>query len=322
MWSPLRVRFSPIVYFLLSALVPVLFLEPVLAQFPLPAVAPAPPEVVRPVFEPGHTYRFVSRVELRTQLESGVMGEAMIEQQSRFDAGVRVDGKKGVVLKGRTERLEVQLRSGGRILSYNSMNPGDQETPMGKHFRAALARSVDLTLSEKLRVVSSTEGGREAPEPALEGIPRFGPDELKQLISTLPLGFTTVAVQQGDVWVLEGRRPVAGAGNLNFEVTYRHRGRANVEDFNCVNIEVSGQLSGNVPLPASESEESVPAGMEIQGGGIDGRILFDPLDRMVRYSEQSINLLLVIPGGEGEAPRQVPVQQIATVRLLHVVPTP
>lgn len=322
MWSPLGVRYSPIVFFRLSALVPVLFSGPVLGQFPLPVAAPAPPEVVRPVFEPGHTYRFVSRVELRTQTDSGAMGEAMIEQQSRFDVTVRVDGKKGVVLKGRTERLEVQLRSGGKILSYNSMNPGDQETPMGAHFRAALHRSVDLTLSEKLRVVASTEGGREAPEPALEGIPRFGPEELKQLISTLPLGFTTVAVQQGDVWVLDGRRPVAGAGNLNFEVTYRHRGRANFEDFNCVALEVSGQLSGKVPLPVSGEENDAPAEMEVQGGGIDGRILFDPLDRMVRYSEQSINLLLAIPGGEGEAPRQVPVQQIATVRLLHVVPTP
>lgn len=316
MWSPAGVRFSRLLL-RFGVVGSVVVSWPVLAQRPLLSAADSTPTVVRPVFEPGNTYRFVSRVELRTRLDSGVMGEAMIEQQSRFDAGVRVDGKKGIVLKGRTERLEVRLQSGGRVLTYHSLKPEDQQTPMGRHFQTALYRSVEFTLNERLRVVSSVEGGREAQESPLEGIPRFGPDELKQLISTLPQGFTTVAVQPGDVWVLEGRRPVVGAGNLNFEVTYRHRGRVSFEDYFCINIDVNGQLSGNLPHPAPGGE----AGMEVQGGSIDGRLLFDPLDRMVRYSEQSINLQLVIPGTEGAAPQQVPVQQIATVRLLHIVPT-
>ncbi len=319
MWSPLRVRFTALLS-CLSTLVAVSAPGPVSAQFPLPAAPVSAPSVVRPVFEPGNTYRFVSRVELRTRLDSEIMGEAVIEQQSRFDAGVRVDGKKGVVLKGRTERLEVQVQSGRRMLTYHSLKPEDQETPMGRHFQSALHRSVDLTLNERLQIVSCVEGGREVPEVPLGGIPRFGPDELRHLISILPQGFTTVAVQAGDIWALEGRRPVVGAGYLNFEVIYRHRGRVSFEGYYCESIDVSGQLSGDLPHPVPGDGDEA-GGMEVQGGGIDGRLLFDPLDRMLRYSEQSINLQLMIPGAEGEAPRQIPIQQIATVRLLHIVPT-
>lgn len=309
---------------------------PVAGQELVPTAVPSPPSLkgearkasrskanailIRPEFLPGNTYRFVTRTELKTSL--GGAGNVVIEQQARFDTGVRVDGKNGVVVKARTERLDMRLQSGGRTLVYNSLNPEDQSTLMGRHFQAALYRSVDFTLNQDLRVASAEEGGRAIPESPLPGLPRFGPDELKQLISTIPQGFSNDPVEPGESWVLQGSRSVGETGILNFEITYRLTGPVNFEDNNCLGIEFTGQLSGEVPLPGPDGNVSGVGPMGLQGTGMSGRIFFDPLDKMVRYSEQNIELILAIPGPEGSVPQPVPVQQTTTIRLLHVVATP
>jgi hypothetical protein len=277
---------------------------------------------IRPEFLPGNTYRFVTRTELRTSL--GGSGTAFVEQQARFDTGVRVDGKNGVVIKARSERLDVQLQSGGRTITYESLKPEDRATLVGRHFEAALYRSVDFTLNEDLRVASAVEGGRIGPETPLPGLPQFGPDELKQLMGTIPQGFPAKPVHPGDTWTLQGSRSVGSAGALNFEITYRFTGPVTFEENQCLNIEFAGQLSGDVPLPAPAEGEAAATGgfIGLQGHSLTGRLLFDPLDKMLRFSEQRISLALALPG-PGEAPaKPVPVEQTTTIRLLHVVPTP
>lgn len=247
------------------------------------------------------------------------MSEAIVEQQMRYDVGVRVDGKNGVVLKGRTERLEIQLQGGGKMFSYNSLKASENPTPLERHFHTSLNRMMTLTLSDRMLVVGAEEGGGSVVESPLKDLPLFGPGELRQIITVIPQAFPGEAVGPGDYWILDGTCPVAGAGNLTFEITYRHMGGVNFEGNHCVSVEFSGQLSGEIP--ASETVEGEAATLVgLQGGGIDGRILYDPLDRMVRQSEQSINLLLNVPEIEGEARRAIPVQQIATLRLMHVVP--
>ncbi len=304
----------------------------------LPTAIPSPPSlkeearpvrppgskavVIRPEFLPGNTYRFVMRTELRSS--SGAADTAHIEQQARLDAGVRLDGKNGVAIKARSERLDVRLQSGDRIITYESLKPGDRGTLAGRHFEAALYRSVDFTLNENLQITSAVEGGRLGPETPLPGLPQFGPDELKQLLGTIPQGFPVRPVYPGDIWTLQGTRRVGSAGSMLFEITYTFTGSEVFEENQCLKIEFAGELSGEVPGAAHAEEAGADTGGSIglQGHRLTGQLLFDPLDKMLRFSEQHLSLTLDFPGPEGRGAQSVPVEQTTTIRLLHVVATP
>ncbi|NLT70849.1 MAG: hypothetical protein GXX91_09165 [Verrucomicrobiaceae bacterium] len=302
---------------------------------PVPTAIPSPPSLreearpmkkregrataIRPRFLPGNTYRFVTRTELRTSL--GGTGNVVVEQQVRLDGGVRVDGKEGVAMKARSERLDVEMRSGGRTITYHSLKPEDRTTLVGRHFEAALHRSVDFNLNENLRVASAVEGGREGLATPLPGLPRFGPEELKQLMETIPQGFPAKAVYSGDTWTREGVRSVGSVGSLTFEVTYQFIGPVVFEENQCLGIEFAGRIQGKVPLPTSGDDAAAGGFAELGSQSMSGRLLFDPLDEMLRFSEQHISLQLAIPGPEGSEPQLVPVEETTTIRLLHVVPT-
>lgn len=312
----------------LALLAALLFVGTVGAQVPGDRAGGEPAaEFLRPEFQIGNTYRFVVRTELKSQLPRGGPSEAVIEQQARFDARVRVDGKKGIVLRGRTERLDLRLQSGGRVLSYESLKPEDKTSVLGLHLQTMLNRSVDLTLSEKLKIHSAIEGGPESGGTPLEGIPTFGPEELQQIIALIPQGFPKGKVIVGEQWTSEGTRVVGDAGTVQFTMNYRFTGPINFEENRCLGIEFSGELSGELPLPlekadataTGETKTSTPVGL--QSGRISGRIYFDPLDRMVRMIEQSVDLLLSLPGDLGAVPQQIPINEISTLRLLHIVPT-
>ncbi len=273
--------------------------------------APVKAERLRPEFQPGLTYRFVVKTELRTGGRSFAM-----EQQARFDAKVRVDGKPGIVLKGRTERLDATLSSGGATLSYRSLEPGDQGTPLGKHLRVSLNRSVDLTLDAKGRVDGSQVAGGGDESALLPGMPSFGPEELEQIVAGLPQAFSEKPVAPGDQWTVQGSRPVGEAGLVEFEIACRHVGQVAFEGHLCDAVEFAGVLSGALPNGG--------AAAEIESGGIEGRLHYDPLDRMVRHSEQTSQLVVARPaeGGDPGQVERLPIHQTSTLRLLHVVPTP
>lgn len=284
-------------------------------------VEPIGPQEIYPEFQPGNTYRFVTTTEVMMQLPGQGKKEMVVEHQARLDVGVRKDGRKGVAIKARTERLDVDLRSGARELKYNSLEKKDRETTLGKHFESSLNRWLDLQLDSKMRIVSAEEGGRAGVATPLPGLPQFGPDELRKLVASIPQGFPEDPVEVGDEWVLKGDRSVGEAGAMAFEVTYRFMGYNSFEGNNCAVIEFDGRLTGDLAL-TTDSESVLSQGrMDFQGTSLVGRILFDPLDKTVRFSEQAISMTLDVPAGSGEQPARVPMQQKSTLRLLQVAAT-
>lgn len=304
-------------------------------------VARTAPERLRPEFQPGLTYRFVVRSEVQTLGPLGGPGGFVLEQQARFDAAVRTDGKNGVVLRARTERLDLSLSNGGRRLDYRSLEAADQDSPLGRHLRASLNRSAELLLDERGRIDRFSEGGPGDDSALLPGLPRFGPEELAALAATLSQGFPERKVARDDGWTLRGARSFAGAGALRFDLSYRHLGPALFEGHNCVAIDFEGALFGNLPEPEAMPEP------ELRSGGLTGRIHFDPLDRMVRHLEQNVDLWIgqfppeppppadsatdaakstpvetADASSAPAAPSPAPFRLRTTVRLLHVVPTP
>ncbi len=284
----------------------------------LPGAAAAPTarkaEQIRPEFQPGSTYRFVVKTEVLPYHAAGFE----MEQQIRYDAKVRVDGKPGVVLKARTERLDLTLSSRDSTLSYRSLEPGDQATPLGRHLRASLNRSADLVLDGRGRLDEAKVSAAGDASALLPGVPSFGPEELEQLVAGLSQGFPEKRIGPGDQWTLKGRRSVGGAGSVEFDILHQHGGQVNFEGQNCVLIEFSGTLAGDL----ADAARGEPA--RVQSDAVQGRIYFDPLDRMVRFSEQTVQMGVAWGEEEadsGEPVDKVPIRQTTTVRLLHVVPT-
>ena len=255
------------------------------------------------------------------QLPGQGIREARVEQQTRIDSTVRADGRTGVMLKARIERLKVDFRSGEKRVTYDSFNEEDRGSQLGQHFRSALNRWVDLKMSAGLQILDVDYGGREGLGTLLPGVPQFGLNEVEKLVAEIPQGLPAGKVQPGGVWQVSGSKEVADLGNLNFEVTYRYLGSSMHEARSCYEIQVGGQLGGDARIP---EEGGAMAGGEIsfQGTSLSGRILFDPLDATVRLKEQSLSMLMELPSRDGEEPFQIPVEQKAIIRLLHVIPTP
>lgn len=274
----------------------------------LPARSKAEP--IRPVFQAGNTYRFLVATELRP----GSGGHLSMEQQVRYDAKVRVDGKAGVVLKARSERFDLTLSSGSSRLSYQSLKPEDQDSPLGRHLRATLHRSLDLTLDPSGRIDRIEVEGPGEKADLIEGIPAFGPDELARWVANLLQGIPGKPLAPGAQWTYRGDRRIGGQGSATFEIGFRHAGAVTFEGQNCLAIEFSGRLSGDLPDDGAEP-------VAFESGRLEGRLYIDPLDRMVRFSEQSVELWLgTPPPPEGQESR-LSLSETTTLRLLHVVPT-
>ncbi|MEM9016627.1 MAG: hypothetical protein AAGC68_06410, partial [Verrucomicrobiota bacterium] len=158
---------------------------------PDPTTAPiaTPVEAVEFEFDfaVDHTYRFVNELIVRAQLPGQGIRELTLEQQARLDVSSRLDGKPGRTIKARTERLLLEIRSGEEQIRYDSLDPQDRQTRLGKHFRIASLQWVEVDLNRELRVVGSRSGGPEVAE-SIEGIPTFGRSELVQLVASLSQG--------------------------------------------------------------------------------------------------------------------------------------
>lgn len=277
------------------------------------------PVRLRPEFQIGLTYRFVTRTEIHLNLPNTGGKDVEIEQQARFDVGIPTGNAEGVSLKARTDRLAVLLRSAGKTVSFDSMKPEDQKTPLGQHLQSSLNRSLLISLDESMQITAVEEKGLAGITPPLAGLPQFGSDELKQLVATLPQGFPADAVRTGDQWTLQGTQTVGDIGEMKFDVTYRHGGILLFEDNSCFEITYQGKLSGDVKLPEGVETNLAGNKMDFEGTSLRGRILYDPLDRMIRLSEQNLTMLLDLPEFPGQ---KVPLEQVATVRLLRIESTP
>ena len=274
-----------------------------------------------PAFEPGKTYRFVSESRIRMQLPGRGIREAIVEQQSRIDSMARDDGRPGVSLRARIERLKVEFRSGEKKILYDSFKEEDRSSKLGQHFRHSLNRWVDLKTSPDLQIVEVSHGGLEGLGTLIPGVPQFGLNDLEKLVAEIPQGLPENAVVPGETWQIEGRREVTDVGELEFDVSYRYLGPVDHEGNTCFEIEVGGQIGGDAII--SESGGSLAdKELSFRGSSLTGRILFDPTVSVVRLREQTVSMLMELPSqGEGTPAVQIPVEQQATIRLLHVVPT-
>jgi len=297
---------------------------------PIEAPAPRAPsrkrEVLRPVLEPNHLYRYVQRIEVTLRLPGRGSREAEVERQIRLDVSPRPSGEEGVAVKVRSERLQVNLRSRERELSYDSLEKEDRESALGKHFRGSLTGWVELELDGDLDVVSESTGGATGIETPFPGLPDFGPESLRRLVALLPQGFPQDPVAPGDRWEIRGERSISEAGDGSFDIACRYAGDGEFEDHACARIDLSGRLSGGVPLSGSGDEALAKGRLGFEGAQLGGQILFDRGEKVMRFSEHRVGMLLELPGragGDGEEapPVRVPLEQRTTLRLLHVVAT-
>ena len=285
-------------------------------------VVQGPAQELKPRFQPGCTYRFVNELEVKLQFPVRGPREAKIEQQSRFDAGIRKDGKPGMSLKGRTERLKVEMIAMGESVSYDSLDAEDRQTPLGQHLNQSLTQWVELKLNKEDRIVSEEVGGRQATASPLEGFPQFGTSDLGQTVAVVLQGMPDNAVRPGESWTVKGVRRLTETGEVTLDIRCRFRGEVTHEHNRFMQIDLSGEASGDVALPTRGPDGGTPVLMAFQVPTLIGKILYDPLEQMVRLSEQTVSMTVEIPGGPGAAPLVVPMQQKSKIQLLHVVPTP
>ena len=269
-------------------------------------------QLLQPIFQPGKTYRFISNTNVYMAPPQEPERQIIMEQQMRYDADPRGDQGKGVALRGLTERLRVNINSGGKEVSYDSLKKENQTSVLGRHFESTVNRYVKLELDEKMRITSHQEAGRSGAATPLPELPRFGPEELVQLISGLPQGYSPDPVKMGDEWVLKGKRPVGELGQLGFEISYRHLGMIDHEGHACIAIEFRGQMTGDI---GDENSQSI----DFQGSSITGRILYDLTEKMTRYSEHNVFMNVNIPEKNGGGDRSVPMTQKGVLQLMQIV---
>lgn len=268
-----------------------------------------------PKFVKGNTYRFTTTTEIQLEIPGHGSRVIKIEQQARFDTSPRKKKKKGIALIGLTEHLVVSVQSSEKTIAYDSLDSKTRVTPMGKHLQSAMTRRVEIELNSDQRMASFKEVGRVALPGPLPGMPEFGPDELKQLISNIHQGYSDSEVKPGDQWSLIGTRKIDQAGEVEFEMMYRHAGQMLQDQHPCIVIEFGGRVRGDI-------SSSVSGKTNFQGNRIEGKMIYDPKARMVRVIEQSVSMIVAIPTEDPAAgPAMIPVEQTVVTRLLHVVPT-
>lgn len=280
---------------------------------PVPAQdsLPSDPVLMKPVFEAGKTYRFISNTTVLMAPPGGSQRRIVMVQQARYDVSDPATGARGVSVRGLTERLQVQIQSGSKSVSYDSISADNDDTAIGRHFESTVNRYVKLALNPKMRIVSQQEAGRSAAASPLPGLPRFGPDELVQIVNMLPQPFAPDPVEIGNEWVLQGKRPVGDLGELGFEVTYQLAGQEEFENHPCYSIYFRGHMTGDILDPSSRS-------INFQGSKIEGRLLYDPAINMTRYSEHNVIMSVNLPDRESGEVKVVPMQQKVVLRLMQI----
>lgn len=267
------------------------------------------PILMKPEFQPGKTYRFVSSTSVYLAPSGQPQRQINMEQQARFDVD---EGKgKGVAVRGRTERLQVSIQSGDKSVTYDSHGDNNRDSVIGRHFESTVNRYVNMVLNEGMRVVSHKEAGRSGAATPLPGLPRFGPEELVQIVNVIPQPYAPDPVRVGDEWVLQGKRPVGELGELEFEVNYQLDSAVEFEKQACFGIYFRGHMTGDIVNESSRN-------LNFQGSKIEGRVIYDPVLKMTRYSEHSVSMMINIPGSGAET-EMVPMQQRAILRLMQVV---
>lgn len=244
------------------------------------------PGVLGPGFRPNKTYRFTTKTELQISSYDSLDRIVTIQQQMRFDTEPRATKTSGVAVKAMTERLRFSVSNDEDSVKYDSLN--NQQSKLGQHFQSTLRRHVLMELNDDFQVLSQREVGEQTEEKALEGLPRIGPDELTQVIRLMPQAFSNDPVAIGQSWNKAGKQQIGELGELDFQLTYKLTGFVKHRKTTCAVIEFHGQMSGDI---ISEDQSH----LDFQSAQLHGRILFDPVLRVIRHSESTITMVANMP---------------------------
>lgn len=276
---------------------------------------------IEPELAIGYTYRYVTKREVRARLPEVGLRNLSIEQQARLEVTERDGGKAGAVVRGRTEHLRVEMRSPVNALKYDSFEAEDRKSDFGRHLQAGLLERVRVVLNREGRPIAETIEGGSFREATASRYPRYGPDEIIDLVELLLQARSDGPVRPGQSWEFRGRREVEGAGEIEFDLLFRRAGGVEHEGTPCERIIVSGTVSGFLPA-AREAEDTIWPGMRFEEASLRGEMRYDPVLKGYRHLRQSISLLMETDGGDDPAAEStVVLEQSTTSRLLHRIPT-
>ncbi len=275
-----------------------------------------------PAFIPGKVYTYVNETTVTMQLPAPggspaerrvTMGhEARLVTSPRADApGTRIDAS--------TQRFRFTVTSGEREMKYDSADESTKDSALGQHFEGARQRTVTLHLDDTPKIVGSEEKGGGGPATPMPGMPQFGPDELRQLVTSLLQGFPPDPVRPGSEWTQKGRRSLGQFGETDFEITYRYASDETIDGAECAIIEFSGQMKGDVavsgPQPGSDGGK-----LGFQSSGLQGRLVFDKIRRAVRETRQTVTMTVEVPNPDrlSNQKLRLPMRQEVTVKLVSL----
>jgi hypothetical protein len=276
-----------------------------------------------PQFLPGKTYTYRSETDVTMEVPSRDGGKTerrvTMGHEARL-AALALPAGPGALLDASTQRLQFKVTSGDKEMAYDSADEKTKGSALGQHFEGARQRTVSIEIDGTPKIVKSEEKGGGGPATPLPGMPQFGPDELKQLVSGLLQGFPPDAVKPGAEWTQKGKRTLGQFGEMDFEITYRYKGDEAIDGADCAIIEFSGDMKGDVAV-AGAQPGSAGGTLGFEGQGLKGRMVFDKASRAVRESQQTVNLTIDVPNPDpaaGGGKFRLPMKQQVTVKLVSL----
>lgn len=277
-------------------------------------------ERFQPQFFPGKIYTYSSETDVVMDLPNQDGGKSSrrvnMQHEARVVTAPRPDAA-GVLLDASTQRLQFSVTAGEKAMRYDSADEKTKSSALGQHFEGARMRSVAIELDDAQKIVKSEEKGGGGPATPMPGMPQFGPDELKQLVSGLLQGFPPDAVKPGSQWTQKGKRSLGQFGEMEFEISYRYKGDEAYDGADCAVIEFTGDMKGGVDV----ANGGASGKLGFEGQKLEGRLVYDKLRRAVRESRQTVDLTIDVPNPDpaaAGAPLRLPMRQQVTVKLLSL----
>lgn len=273
-----------------------------------------------PHFFANKVYTYINETKVTMTLPSPDGGaadrEVTMSQQARLATSVRGGDLGGTRIDASTERLQFSVVTPGREMTYDSDDDSTKESPLGRHFEGSRKRTVTLQLDESPRIVSAEEKGGGGPATPMPGMPEFGPDELKQLVSSLLQGFPPDPVKPGSEWTQKGTRSLGQFGEMDFEIAYLYKGDEMVEGADCAVIEFTGKMKGDVAVAGQGGSGT----LGFEGTGLSGRLVFDKLRRTVRETTQTVEMTIEVPSSDPARPGNLslPMTQQVSIKLVSL----
>lgn len=292
------------------------------------STAPPAGSALRPQFYPGKVYNYITNTDVTIQIPTQTAGgtptgrRVSMEHHARLEAGKRADGETGVSIEASTGQLKMEIASGENKITYDSKEASTDANPKAKilaqHFDGATRRTMAMDLDPAGKIVHAKEGGGGGPATPLPGVPQFGPDELKQLVTQLIQGFPPDPVKIGDEWVQKGKRSLGQFGEIDFEMSYRYVGDEEFEGADCARIEYKGAIKGDVAISGTSPGTS-GGKLGFEGTELTGRLMFDKQRNAVRLSEQNVKMTVDAPAaGTPNGTIRLPMTQQVVSKLVSV----